>query len=114
VKDNKPFGILYLQDLNSVLPAITDVKVNEPDSRPLGEFIVNIVNEFITKRKWDKERGIRNFAEVKPDDTLLVARERLYGLNREVNDTRCVVTETTTGEPVAIFSFDSIAAFMKS
>jgi hypothetical protein len=111
VKDDKPLGILYKIDLFSKTElAKQDIALSY--EKPLKEIIAQITDEFITKKKWDIDKGITNLAEVKPDDNLLHARQKMYHISTQVNDVRCVVTDTG-GKAIGIFSYDSIAAFMK-
>jgi hypothetical protein len=104
-------GILYKIDLFSKTE-LAKQDVAQSYGKPLKEVIAQITDEFITKKKWDVDKGIANFAEVKSDDNLLHARQKMYHISTQVNDVRCVVTDAS-GKAIGIFSYDSITAFMK-
>jgi ERCC4-related helicase len=55
---------------------------------------------------------MKNFAEVKSNDSLLTARKLMYEKSKQISDVRCVVVDES-GKAVGIFGYDSIAAFME-
>jgi CBS domain-containing protein len=135
-KDDKPVGILYKSDLLSVLGVLSTTdrnklanEGNDPDATtPLYEKLSSINNHLlIPERKWvvagkpvvqstlNKENSATdNFARVTPDDNLLLARERMVSVNKQINDVRCVVIDEASGQVRGIFGYDSILAFVKS
>jgi hypothetical protein len=109
-KDGTPLGILYLQDLNGVLPPEKALQGSDIMKKSLEMVIEDISSEFITKTKWDKEKGVHNFARIKPEDTLLVAKSKMDDFGERAKDVKCVVMVAET--PVGIFSFDLIAKLL--
>jgi CBS-domain-containing membrane protein len=109
-KENKPLGILYKADLFSKTE-LKDKDVTQVYSKKLKDIIEQIIAEQCTEKKWDV-KGIRNFASVRPDDNLMHARERMYGISNNISEVRCVVVDAT-GKAIGIFSYDVIAALMK-
>jgi hypothetical protein len=123
-EDGKPLGILYKQEIVSILPKLNEKGTLEPDPDPnkdennkiLKDKFSEINNHLlIPNRKWDLQKSpptIDNFATVSPDDSLLHARDRMYGISSQINDVRCVVTDSS-GVAIGIFSYDSILSFTK-
>jgi CBS domain-containing protein len=109
-KEDKPLGILYKADLFSKTE-LKDKDITQVHDKKLKDIIEQITPELITEKKWDV-KGIRNFASVRPDDNLLHARERMYGISNKISEVRCVVVDAT-GKAIGIFSYDVIAALMK-
>ena len=117
-------GVLYKQDLYSILPSKEDLdkeidnKRNGQGLHPnidkkLEEIIDKIKQEVITNVMWDKINGVKNFVRVTADENLLSARAKMYGLNR-VSDVRCVVIDDPSSDlPIGIFGYDSILYFAK-
>lgn len=111
LKDKKPFGVLYAQDLYSVLPPKDNL--GGEANKTLLE-IINKIQDRITGRPWDKEKSVDNFVRVTTDESLLSAKAKMYGLSNKVNDVRCVVVNDLASDlPVGIFSYDSILYFTK-
>ena len=50
---------------------LRNANIDKDNDRPLSAIIVEIPEEFITKWKWDKDKGIKNFVEVRPKDNVL-------------------------------------------
>lgn len=107
-----PLGILYKADLFSPFAKTSD-SLDDYKGTLRQVMSDHTVTDFITKRKWDPEKGVDNFATVTADDNLWQARQMMYKVSIQINDVRCVVTDPSTGKADAIFSYDSIAAFLK-
>jgi CBS domain len=122
--DDKPLGVLYKQDLYSLLPPKEDID-KEIENKKTGqgshqnvdktlEIIGNIKQEAITNGNWDTINGVKNFVRVTADESLLSARAKMYAISNKVNDVRCVVVNDLTSDlPIGIFSYDSILYFTK-
>jgi len=83
--DEKPIGILYRWDLAEH----ADVNIYAPEDKDnkdkLSEKIVKIKEEFITKKPWDKDNGVPNFALLSLKDNLLQAKEKMEELAKSRN-----------------------------
>jgi len=83
---DKPMGVLYRWDLAKQ----AEVNIYEPEKEDnkeiLSEIIDKIKDEFITKKSWDKDDGIPNFASLSLKDNLLQAKEKMEELARSRND----------------------------
>jgi len=113
VLDNngKPYGMLYKADLYSQKDiAATDIgKITEA----FEEFIsTKELVDHIVKRKWEKDKPIKNFATISPDNSLLSARERMYGISTSALDVFCIVIDRE-GKPVGIIGFDTINYYLQ-
>jgi len=111
VKDDKPLGVLYQKDLYGKTE-LKDKDIKTLYEKKLKDVITQIEEEYITKQKWDIDKIMNNFAEVKSKDSLLTARKLMYERSKQIGDVRCVVVDES-GKVVGIFGFDSIAAFME-
>lgn len=67
--DEKPLGILYHWDISG---EAKDAKLND---------VVQGITDTLTKQKWSKDLGVRNFAKIYKDDTLLEVRAKLEAVS---------------------------------
>ena len=110
--NGKPFGILYKADLYSQKD-IAKSNVGDFDDVTLENFITDKeLIDHITKRKWEKDKPIKNFATINPENTLLHARERMYGISTTDVDVLCVVVDKD-GKPIGIIGFDVINYYLR-
>ena|SRR5215211_2490966 len=79
VKDDKPLGVLYQKDLYSKTE-LKDKDIKTLYEKKLKDVITQIEEEYITKQKWDVDKIMKNFPEVKSKDILLTARKLMYEL----------------------------------
>jgi CBS domain len=110
--NGKPYGMLFKADLYSQKDiAARDIKnFNETT---LEDFISsNELVDHITKSKWEKDKPVKNFATISPDNSLLNARERMYGISTTALDVFCIVIDKE-GKPVGIIGFDTINYYLK-
>jgi hypothetical protein len=107
----KPFGILYKADLYSQKDiAARDVATF---TEPFEDFIAAMeLNDHITGRKWEKDNVIKNFATINADNSLLHARERMYGISTKALDVLCVVVDKDE-KPIGIIGFDTINYYLR-
>lgn len=134
-KDGKPVGILYKSDLLSVLDPLSNTERNKLADEGSADATISLSkklssinnNLLIPERKWvvagkpvdadtpnPENSSTDNFARVTPDDNLLLARERMVSVSKQINDVRCVVIDEASGQVRGIFGYDSILAFVKS
>jgi hypothetical protein len=106
--DQKPMGILYKVDFLEI-PMIND---RSNLDKSLIEFIDKIQSDFVTKRPWDKQKGVKNFAYLSPDDSLLTAKQRMYALSGNLNDVLGIVIDPY-GNIVGRVGFDMLIAYTK-
>ena len=118
VKDNKPFGVLYAQDLYSILPPKGNL--GDEANKTLVELIQDEVPQekrivdHVTGLMWNKDKSVKNFVRITSDESLLSAKAKMYALSNNVNDVRCVVVDDLISDlPIGIFSYDSILYFVK-
>jgi CBS domain len=110
--NGKPFGILYKADLYSQKD-IAKSNVGDFDDDTLENFIADKeLIDHITKRKWEKDKPIKNFATISPENSLLHARERMYGVSTTDVDVLCVVVDKD-GKPIGIIGFDIINYYLQ-
>jgi hypothetical protein len=113
VLDNngKPYGMLYKADLYSQKDiAASDIK-NFKD--PLEDFISSKeLIDHIAKTRWEKDKPVKNFATINADNSLLNARERMYGISTAALDVFCIVIDKE-GKPVGIIGFDTINYYLR-
>jgi CBS domain-containing protein len=110
--NGKPFGILYKADLYSQKD-IAESNVGAFNGLTLENFITEKeLIDHITKRKWEKDKPIKNFATISPENTLLHARERMYGISTTHLDVLCVVVDKD-GKPIGIIGFDIINYYLQ-
>jgi CBS domain-containing protein len=110
--NGKPIGILYKADLYSQKD-IAKSNVGDFDNITLENFITDKeLIDHITKRKWEKDKPIKNFATINPENTLLHARERMYGISTTDLDVLCVVVDKD-GKPIGIIGFDIINYYLQ-
>jgi hypothetical protein len=76
VDDNqKPLGLLYLDDLAKLKSG--DETSEATDGKPLVERIENIKDDFVTHKSWNKDIGIKNYAELSLVDNLQMAQTKM-------------------------------------
>jgi hypothetical protein len=102
----KPFGILYKADLYSQKDiAAKDIAAF---TETFEAFITDRdLKDHITGGKWEKDKVIKNFATINADNSLLNARERMYGISTKDLDVLCVVVDKDE-KPIGIIGFDTI------
>jgi hypothetical protein len=105
--NDKPLGILYKLDIfeNDEIKEKLDSNTDR-----LEDLIEKIEKDFITKGKWSKDKGIKNFALLSLSDNLISAKEKMHAVGGLA--VRGVVTEPN-GRATAIVTFDLLIAYIK-
>jgi hypothetical protein len=107
---NKPLGFFSEDDVyrNSSIKK-EDL---EKETKPFSEFIkTNSIVDEITDKKWT-ESGVKNYAEVSLDDTLLRARERMKNVSSKQKVRGLVLN--TEGQPVGVITYDLFSEVLAS
>jgi hypothetical protein len=109
-KEGKPLGILYKADLLGIFGK-KDTKIDAHYNEPLRNHIGSITEDFIKKTQWS-ETGIRNYATLALNTTLLSATEKMNAISDQVNDVVGLVMDTN-GIPISVVTYDMIVGYIK-
>jgi CBS domain-containing protein len=107
---NKPLGFFSEDDVYRDSTIKKDDLMKE--TKPFNQFIKdNSIVDEITDKKWT-ESGVKNYAEVSLDDTLLRARERMKNISSKQKVRGLVLN--TEGQPVGVITYDLFSEVLAS
>ena len=103
----EPMGVLYSGDLSKQGKIILYEEDKINDSKPLKDIIESIISDKITKSKWSKDKGIRNFATLAINDNLLQAKEKMEEMSHSKENILSVrgIVINKSGKVEAIINF---------
>lgn len=108
---NKPLGFFYADDVYRSSTTIND-DVLKKDTRSFQKFINEIaIQDEITSQKWT-ENGIKNYAEISLDDTLLNAREKMKNISDKQKVRGLVLNNE--GQLLGIITYDLFSSVLAS
>jgi hypothetical protein len=82
------------------------------ETKPFNQFIKdNSIVDEITDKKWT-ESGVKNYAEVSLDDTLLRAREKMKNISSKQKVRGLVLNNQ--GQPVGVITYDLFSEVLTS
>ena len=106
-QDNKPLGVLYLQDFDSYI-----IEPGEDNQEVLGSRLVEHVARIekdVLGKAWT-ENGANNFATVKLHNTVKEIKKTMRGISQNNNDVKAILVDHH-GKVDSIISFETLSNF---
>jgi len=111
-EQQRPLGVLYKWNF---LEKIKDATPRPNDEDDLNEHIDKIETDFVSRHRWEKDKGNKNFATLLLNDSILEAKGKMIGRAGDDDSVLSVrgIIENEEGKVSAIINFSNLTKMLK-